>query len=521
MNTAQRTLRNVQRSGRRGTREVQRWGRRAHREARHLFLRARREVRPLERELRSFPRRASRTSQAWIVDAGRDLRHGDLRAVALLLLVVTFALLPLQNVRLTAGVAVADLVLVVAAGVALVSRHERPRSSPLPTLVRNGIVLMALGGFVGLVFADEAVVSAKLLVRLLAVAALAAVAVIRVAPSGREARRLLVAFVVVGAISGLVSALGDVTGAPFLDRSTFGDRAVGLTVVPYPLLDYFRGTTAAAESIATNPNLFGGVSAVGGALAVILLIEAAGWRARLVLGAAAAGLFLGVLFSGSRSALLALLVGCVPAVWRLIRRGFGRHVLIGAGIVTAMVVLSLFTTVRAPSLDRLLLREGSADSERTAESTILRYQNATRGLEARGWHSLATGSGLRDDAPSKLHDGHLEIWVGLGLIGLAGWALLCFGIIEGGVRYAGRAGPLRAHEVALLALGSAFAANVVVTLFVDTIWNRYIWLLVALAVSLLIRPYGIEAAAAAGDRHTALPGDPDRPDRPEHELVPA
>ena len=459
----------------------------------------------MERELRSIPRRASRSSQAWIDAAQRDLRHRDLRSIALLLLVVTFALLPLQNVRITAGVAAADVALGLAALAAIISRHRLPSGAPLPALARNGIALMALGGFVGLVFADEALVSAKLLVRLLAVVALAAVAVIRIAPSGREARRLLVAFAVVGGVSGLVSALGDVTGAPLLDRSTFGDRAVGLTLVQYPLLDYFRGTTAAAQSIATNPNLFGGVSAVGGAMAVILLVEARGWRARLVLGAAAAGLFLGVLFSGSRSALLALLVGCVPAIWRLVRRGFGRQVLLGAGVVVAMVTLSLFTTVRAPSLDRLLLREDSAESERTAESTILRYQNATRGLEARGWHSLATGSGLRDDAPSKLHDGHLEIWVGLGLIGLVGWALLCIGVIEGGVRHAGRAGPLRAHEVALLALGSAFAANVAVTLFVDTIWNRYIWLLVALSISLLIRPHGLEAAPAS-----VTPGDDER-----------
>ncbi len=132
---------------------------------------------------------------------------------------------------------------------------------------------------------------------------------------------------------------------------------------------------------------------------------------------------------------------------------------------------------------------------RSAESTILRYQNATRGLEQRGWSSLATGSGLRDDTASKLHDGHLEIWVGLGLVGMIGWILLCAGMIEAGVRYAGRAGPLRAREIAIPALGSAFIANVAVTLFVDTIWNRYIWLLVALTVTLLIRPNGIDEPA--------------------------
>lgn len=486
--------RDVRRRARRSGHQLQRWGRRQQRKGRLAYYRARREVRPLWRELEVLPRQGVAASQAWVDDATRDVRRSDLRSVAAFLLLVTFALLPLQNLRATSGVAAADLLLGVAAIVALVSRHRLPRRLPLPHLLRNGLLAMAIGGAVGLVLADERLVSAKLLIRLGLVVALAFVAVLRVAPTGREVRRLLIAFAVVGGISGALSALGDITGLPLLDRSTYGDRAVGLTLLRYPLLDYLRGTAGTTVSIAINPNLFGGVSAVGGALALVLLVEATTWRARAVLAAAFGGLALGVLFSGSRSSLLALLVGCIPAVWRVVRRGHGRQVLVAAGILGALIVLALATTVQAPSLDRLLMRPGSPDAERTAESTILRYQNATRGLQDRGWHSLATGSGLRDDTASKLHDGHLEIWVGLGLIGLVGWILLCAGTIESGVRYAGRAGPLDEREVALLAVGSAFAANVAVTLFVDTIWNRYIWLLVALAVTLLIRPNGPEEA---------------------------
>ncbi|HMQ26737.1 MAG TPA: hypothetical protein PKA98_12175 [Acidimicrobiales bacterium] len=493
-----RQVRHVRRHARRTSHQVQRWSRRHARQGRHAYYRARREVRPLWREVEAYPRQGLAVARDWLDDATRDLRRGDLRAVALFLLLVTFALLPLQNLRATSGVAAADLVLGLAAVAALVSRHARPAARPLPHLLRNGLGLMVLGGAVGLVFADERMASLRLLARLAIVVALAFVAVVRVAPSGREVRRLLIAFVVIGAVSGALSSLGDVTGLPLLDRSTFGDRAVGLTVLRYPVLDYLRGTTGSSVSIAINPNLFGGVSAVGGAIALILLIEATTWRTRTVLALSFGGLALGVLFSGSRSALLALLVGCLPAVWRLVRRGFGRRVMIGAAAIAALIAVAALTTVQAPSLDRLLMRPGSADAERTAESTILRYQNATRGLEERGWHSLGTGSGLRDDAASALHDGHLEIWVGLGLIGLVGWILLCTGTIESGVRYAGRAGPLTQRQIALLAVGAGFAANVAVTLFVDTIWNRYIWLLVALVVTLAIRPHGVDAPARDG-----------------------
>lgn len=493
--------------------------RRVDRQVKRAGRQVRRELRPLTREVQVWPREAEVVVRDWWRTATRDIRRGDFRTVAVFLLLATFALLPLQNIRFTSGLALADLVLVVAAVVALASRHERPPAQPVPWLLRNGIVLMALGGAIGLVFADERTTSAKLYLTLLAVMLLAFVAVVRVAPTGREVRRFLIAFVIVGAGSGLISAVGDVTGFPLLDRSTFGGRAIGLTVLQYPLIDYLRGSTAESLSLATNPNLFGGVSAVGGALAIILLVEATSWRVRAILGAAAIGLTLGVLFSGSRSALLALMIGGVPAVWRLVSRGLGRQVVVGAAIIGVLLVISLFSTVRAPSVDRLLLRSNSAEAERSAESTILRYQNATRGIQDRGWSSLATGSGLRDNPATKLHDGHLEIWVGLGLIGMVGWILLCTGMIESGVRYAGRAGPLDAREVALLALGSAFAANVAVTLFIDTVWNRYIWLLVALTLTLLIRPNGVEAPPPAAGPDTTPEPEPES--APVRELVPA
>jgi len=512
--------RDLRRTARRASRAVKRKAQRVTRQAQRSGRQVRRELRPLRRELEVWPREAEVVVRNWWRTATHDLRRGDFRTVAVFLLLATFALLPLQNLRVTAGVAIADVVLVVAFLVALASRHPRPPAQPMPWLLRNGIALMVLGGALGLVFADERMASAKLYVRLVAVALLAFVAVVRVAPTGREVRRFLIAFVIVGAGSGIVSAVGDVTGFPLLDRSTFGGRAIGLTVLEYPLVDYLRGTTATSQSLATNPNLFGGVSAIGAALAAVLLVEVRSWRVRAILGAAAFGLTVGVLFSGSRSALLALVIGCVPAVWRLVSRGLGRQVLAGAGLIGLLLVISLFSTVRAPSVDRLLLRSNSADAERSAESTILRYQNATRGLADRGWDSLATGSGLRDDAPSKLHDGHLEIWVGLGLVGMIGWILLCTGVIESGVRYAGRAGPLDARQVALLALGSAFTANVVVTLFVDTIWNRYIWLLVALTVTLLIRPNGVDEPPPSRSARTSVP-EPEAEAEAEPEPVPA
>ena len=209
-----RQVRHARRRVRKTGHRVERWSRRRVRQGRHAYYRARREVRPFWREVEAYPRQGMAVARDWLDDATRDLRRGDLRAVALFLLLVTFALLPLQTLRATSGVAAADLVLGLAALVALVSRHPRPAAGPLPPLRRNGLGLMALGGAVGLVFADERMASLRLFARLAIVVALAFVAIIRVAPSGREVRRLLIAFVVIGAVSGALSSLGDVTGLP-------------------------------------------------------------------------------------------------------------------------------------------------------------------------------------------------------------------------------------------------------------------------------------------------------------------
>lgn len=460
-----------------------------------LGRRGQREIRRLRRELRAHARLITTEAQ------GRSYR-----SMSLLLLMLTAASLPMQNLRVTSGVAVADVFLIAAAASAVASRHPRPSAAPLPSTLGIGLVLMAVGGVLGLLFADERATSTTLFVRLVVVVVVVFAAVLRVAPSGREVQRLLTVFVVSAAFSAVLSSLGDVTGWPLLNASTFGGRAVGFTLTRFPLVDEVRGVDG-GSSLATNPNLFGAVTAVAGAAALALLVEAVTRRRQVLMGISFVGLALGVLFSGSRSSLLALLVGSTFAIWRLVARGYRRQVLAGAAAVAVVGVLAFSAGASAPSLDRLLLRTDTATSERTAESTILRYQNATRGLENRGWRSLATGSGLRDDTASKLHDGHLEIWVGLGLIGLLGWSLVCFSVVERGARHAGRAGPLRPHEEALLAIGGAFTANMVVTLFVDTVWNRYIWLLVALSVTLVLRPNGIEQPhpAASTGRATDEP----------------
>jgi hypothetical protein len=438
----------------------------------------------LPEDLVARPRRTTGEDRA-----GASARWTLLRRWAFLLLLGTFALLPLQNLRLTAAVTLSDLTLVATAVVALLAGPPPGRRLGVPRGFVLGVGLLAAGLVVGLPFAGTLGASALVDLRLAVVVALTAWAVVRVAPSGEEVVRLLTTFTVVGGASGVLSALGAAAGIPFLGAFAFDGRAVGVALSSDSLLDAVRGTDA-ATALNHNPNLFGAIAAVGAVIGLVLLLDATDANRRWLLGAASAGLVLGVLFSGSRSALIAMAIGLVPSVWRLARR-LSRQIalLAGAGLALLLIV-GLLGVVRLPSVDRLLLRDDTTASARTAESTLDRYQSSSRGIEERGWHSFVTGSGLRNEPSAALHDGHLEIWLGLGMLGLVGWIVICGWTVRPAVLLVAVRGALDRRQLALLAVGSGFIANVAVMFFVDTVWNRYIWLLVALVLTLQLRPDG-------------------------------
>ncbi|OWY58983.1 hypothetical protein B7486_77030, partial [cyanobacterium TDX16] len=135
-------------------------------------------------------------------------------------------------------------------------------------------------------------------------------------------------------------------------------------------------------------------------------------------------LLAGIAWSGSRSALIGVVAGVAPLVVLLVRTRGRAAVLLAGGLVLVGLGLALAGVVRVPVVDRLLERHDTAASARAEESTEVRFGQIERGLEQRGELSLLVGSGLRDDNPTALHNGHLEMWMGLGLIGLAGWLLV-------------------------------------------------------------------------------------------------
>lgn len=397
--------------------------------------------------------------------------HRTLDALAL----VAVALLPVQGLRPHDRVTASDLVLVVAAAVAVFSRGNRPLRTWVRGWLLLGLALMAVGGLVGLVRAEQLAHSAGLLARLAGVVVLGLWVVGRWDPGPERARTALSAYVLVAAAS---AALGVVAAATGVDALSSLENGVGR-----------------AQGLGANANLFGAVTAVALGVGVVLAATTRSarrwwWLVPLVVLAA------GIAWSGSRSAVLGAAAGALGLAVHLGRR---RPRLL-AGVAVVLVVsagVAALGIVRVPAVDRFLLRTDSAASERSAESTEVRAGQLTRGLDERGELSLLTGSGLRDDNPTALHNGHLEVWLGLGLLGAAGWVLVVARTARPAAGLALGSRPLERAGAPLLAASSGFVAYAVCAAFVDNVWNRYIWVLVALVA--VLEQGRADAPAALGD----------------------
>ena len=393
-----------------------------------------------------------------------DRGRAALRPLLSGLLLLTIALLPIQGLRPHPRVTVSDLLLLLAAAVALLV-PSRPLAMWFSRWVPLGLGLMVVGGLVGLLRAEPVGHSAGLLVRLVGVALLALFVVGRWDPSDREVRRALTGYVGVAAVSAFIGTVAAITEADALAD--------------------FQNGVGRAEGLAGNANLFGAVTAVAVAAAAVLAVVAP--RRQLpVWGAAEVALLAGIAWSGSRSALIGIAVGLLPLVVFLLRTSpKARTAVLGVvAVVLVIIGLGLAEVIRVPVVDRLLLRSDTAASSRSQESTDVRFGQIERGLDERGELSLLVGSGLRDDNPTALHNGHLEVWLGLGLVGLAGWVLVVGATVAPAVALAGAARARLDTDAVRVAAASGFLAYAVCALFVDNVWNRYVWILVALVAIL-------------------------------------
>ncbi len=434
---------------------------------------------------------------------------------AFVALVGAMAVLPLQGVRVggrvgltpwmtvnapmdrASGYLVSDVLLVAAAAFGAIVMASRGREVAVPRLVRWGLLAMAVGGTLGVIVAADRGPAFALLMRLAVVIVVSLIAIWGTRPAGRRGRFVAAAYIVGASISAAVGALAV--------------RAEGLSRFETPL--------GRAVGLAGNSGALAVMSVIGLALAVMLALESSGRIHRAALVGAAAVLALSVLDSGARGALLGLMVIATAIVVRAWHSGRRRFALAVSGALLAVAVVCLAGALHLRAVDRLLLRDDRATNEVTRRSTELRVEQYRLQLRDRGWQSLLIGSGLQDLEPTRAsmeqedlrdpHNGHLEVWLGMGLLGVTGWALIAAATTGPGARLLTAARPLREDEALLAAVGTAYLAFLALALTVNNVTNRYLWLLVAWASWLSSR-----SARSVPPTQGPGPGEPDRSSTP-------
>lgn len=425
------------------------------------------------------------------------VRHGDLRPVAGLLLLATFALTPIQLERIGPHVTLADVTLVLAGLATLLSAHRwRPIEAIISPRLAAAFALMAAGGALGLLFAGAGATSpiippgasealsefaleaysptsassAELLARLTGVAILCFVVVLGTDATPRLLRRCLVVYVGAATLSAVIGTVAAASSTHFSEFESGVGRATGL---------------------AGNANIFGVVTAIGVVFAAVLATLTTDRRAQVAYTAAVVVQVLGIAYSGSRGAMVGVLAGLVVVAVRLVRTGRGRVVAAAGVILVLFTVVTVSGLVRVPTVDRMLLRTDTTASSLSVESTDVRIELFSRALDDRGLESLVVGSGLREQPATSVHNGHFEVWLGLGALGIVGWILVCLLTCAPAVRTAWRRDDLDEREGVRFAFSAAFVAFVVTALTVNNIWNRYLWLIVAVVAFLgATRPPG-------------------------------
>jgi hypothetical protein len=370
---------------------------------------------------------------------------GDFDIVLLLVTAAAFGL-PMNNVRINSSLTIGDGLLVAALVVVCIERAmQRSVAIPGMTGLLAAIVMIVGGGLLGSFFASSLSASVSGLFKFGAATIILPVLFGLWRPDLRKLRAVSWGIV-------LGSTVSDIAGILFI-------RTVGR-----------------AQGLSTHPNhlALASVMAVGIGLG---LAYSTGIRGRLVLAGALPILMLGTLLSGSRSGLVAevMVVAFIALLThdrKLILSAVGAAVVFGSAVGLGLVGHS-----GTSAIGRLLGGGGAAGSDQQRSLTI----NAALHTIVR--HPV-TGGGF--ELALSTHEIILEVAATAGIfgvlgLGLAGWLV----VRPTWVRY--HWGTRRRHapgDVLLIGAMAAVLGFYANGIFGNQLYDRYIWIVFALAAAL-------------------------------------
>lgn len=381
-------------------------------------------------------------------------------ALAAMVFTVAVLLLPLNGIR-QGGVTAADVALVAAALLALPHARLGSKIRHLPLRFLVGVYLFIVAGLGGSLTAGG--VGVGNFVRLVVTMTAMIVGVLLWRPDLARVRMLAMAWLIGNTVSVLAALV------------TLGTLPVW----------------ARPKGLTTHPNAFGLICALSVGFAFFLHSAARGSRDRaaaLLLGAAAG---VGIALSGSRAAVLAVVVVVVARI--ALGGRIGTAVVAASGIGIGWIVLLKVAARLPPTSAPHRLLYPSASVEASDSERLGRLRDSVEAVQQHPWF----GSGFAE--ATAAHNVFFQVAVAAGLVGAAGFVLAVLPTFSALRRRV----PEPYRWLGLLPLTYFTAAMVA-----NNLWDRYVWFCLALGMVAAIGP--------APDRDIERPrsGEPSRPELP-------
>ena len=384
---------------------------------------------------------------------------------------------PFNGVRITSFMALSDVFLLFAVAAMLPSLAlggRRPLRSSAHAGVLVGLATIAVGGTVGTVFAVNPEASLVEIAKFVLGAVGSIIAMMLWAPRPSELRWFCALWLAGAVMSGLWAIALDATRA---------GRPAGL---------------------ATHPNHLAITCLLGIGVALGFALDDRRRAARILGKFSCPLLIVALLVSASRAALVGLVI-VVPAVALFAYRV--RLAVRAATLAGVLAVAALVGVIDVPAetgLGRLL------GDETTVESDEGRIEHLARSVDRFERHPL-TGEGF--EFAQEAHNIYLQVLVAAGPLGLVGLSVVVGSVLTAtkrGVRAGSR--NARANAALLAGLAGGYAGYLITAAFQNILWDRYLWLYVAAALSMASHLGNLrrdEVSAQVGRDNRSPP--PDRP----------
>jgi O-antigen ligase len=368
------------------------------------------------------------------------------RAVASVSLYACALGLALPGVRVTGWMTASDLFLLLAAGLLIPEIPKFRLRSSVERGFALAVMLIVIGGLLGTIAAEDTQLSLLNLVRLVVAAGATLMTFALWAPSTVELRRFLILVVLSGLVTGLWAMMH--AGSDFGRPSGFSGHPNHLALV---------------SLVALGP-------AIG-----YSLVRGSHPAARIMAVGATAVLVGAIIVTGSRAGLLGVIVAALLAVF-LVRDITTRAQFV---VVAATIAVAALLGFSALTPDNAIVRTFNAQSASAALSDQGRRIGFSE-MADKIRRKPITGAGFSD--PLGGHDAYLQLWAAGGIVAFFGGILLIASGRGAIARLRRLVPPRSVYEQTwpLLASTISLTGLMVALVFQNGLWNRYIWVTVAL-----------------------------------------